>query len=278
MNKIVKTILKLVVSGVIIYYIYSSLDINKFMSYLKNITITSYIAAFIVFNISQIISAKRLELILLTKKVVISFKEQIKLYYLGMFYNLFLPAGIGGDGYKVYYISKLFQIKVRTLIKLLLYDRFVGLSGLLFLLLICLYFYFDYKIISSIFVICVLLIAGVVFLFFKDLNIVFLQALLLSIVIQALQGLSGYLLFSNLTQLYGVYLVLFYLSSLATVFPFTIGGLGAREAVFVFGLSNLDINYEAGVLFCGLFFSLTFISSLCGALFIKRFSIQQNKS
>jgi len=274
MIKIVKTILKLVVTGVIIYYIYSSLDINKFIGYLQNITITSYIGAFVVFNMSQIISAKRLELILLTKKVAISLKEQIKLYYLGMFYNLFLPAGIGGDGYKVYYFSKLFQIKIKTLIKLLLYDRFVGLSGLLFLLLIGLYFYFDYKIISSIFVLCVLLIGGVVLFFFKDLNGVFFQVLLISIVIQALQGLCGYLLFENLTQLYGVYLILFFISSLATVFPFTIGGLGAREAVFVFGLSNLDINYEAGVLFCGLFFSLTVLSSLFGVFFIKRFSIQ----
>jgi len=276
MDKIVKTILKLLISGVIIYYIYSSLDINKFISYLKNVTITSYISAFVVFNISQIISAKRLELILLTKKVVISFKEQIKLYYLGMFYNLFLPAGIGGDGYKVYYFSKLFQIKIRVLIKLLLYDRFVGLSGLLFLLFICLYFYFDYKIISSVLVISALAVAGVVFLFFKDLNVVFSKVLLLSIVIQALQGLSGYLLFANLTQFYGIYLALFFLSSLATVFPFTIGGLGAREAVFVYGLSNLNINYEAGVLFCGLFFSLTVFSSLIGVFFIKRFSVQQN--
>jgi glycosyltransferase 2 family protein len=39
-------------------------------------------------------------------------KHIIQLYLLGIYYNLFLPGGIGGDGYKIYLLKQKIKIKV----------------------------------------------------------------------------------------------------------------------------------------------------------------------
>lgn len=272
MVKIAKTILKVLISFSVIYFIYSNIDLNIFMDNLKNISIVNYLIALLVFNLSQIVSAKRLEIVLYTKEVFIPFTNQIKLYYLGMFYNLFLPMGIAGDGYKIYLFKKQFGVKTKSLIKLFLYDRLSGLFALVLLMLLNIWFFnIDWF----------MYLCGVIFfifpffllqkIFFRELNPILLKIVLFSLIVQGLQALSAYFLFTDVTSEINIYLLLFFISSIATVLPLTIGGIGARELVFVIGLGALGLGYEMGVLFCALFFSITFISSAIGVFYINKF-------
>jgi len=48
--------------------------------------------------------------------------------------------------------------------------------------------------------------------------------------------------------------------------PFTIGGVGARELVFLLGAQWLQTNKDTAVAFSLLFFLITAISSLAGAV------------
>jgi uncharacterized membrane protein YbhN (UPF0104 family) len=66
------------------------------------------------------------------------------------------------------------------------------------------------------------------------------------------------------------YLSLFMLSSVVAVLPFTIGGMGARELVFVYCAQWLFIDKEAAVVFSMLFFIVSALSSLPGLIFIPR--------
>ena len=63
-------------------------------------------------------------------------KENIKLYWLGLFYNLFLPGGVGGDGFKVYLLGKYKKSNLKTVIGAILSDRVSGLSIIVILLLV----------------------------------------------------------------------------------------------------------------------------------------------
>lgn len=63
------------------------------------------------FNISKIISSIRLNRYFKDINLSLSQTYNLKLYYLGMFYNLFLPGGIGGDGYKIYIIKNILNKK-----------------------------------------------------------------------------------------------------------------------------------------------------------------------
>ena len=67
------------------------------------------LVTFILFNLSQIVSAKRVHTYLSNINITPTFKYQLMLYYVGMFYNTLLPGGIGGDAYKAYKFQKAFD-------------------------------------------------------------------------------------------------------------------------------------------------------------------------
>src|SRR5690606_20217410 len=62
--------------------------------------------AVILFVVSQFISVFRFNLFIRKVGVRIRFKTNLQLYLLGMFYNFFLPGGVGGDAYKAFALSK----------------------------------------------------------------------------------------------------------------------------------------------------------------------------
>ncbi len=59
----------------------------------------------------------------------------LRLYYTGMFYNLFLPGGVGGDVYKVMVLKKR-ELSILSATKATLLDRVTGLLVLLSLMII----------------------------------------------------------------------------------------------------------------------------------------------
>ncbi len=63
-------------------------------------------------------------------------KTNLQLYLLGMFYNLFLPGGIGGDGYKIYLLQKNYQTGTKRILGAVLSDRISGMVALVVLALI----------------------------------------------------------------------------------------------------------------------------------------------
>ncbi|QKG53302.1 lysylphosphatidylglycerol synthase transmembrane domain-containing protein [Hymenobacter sp. BRD67] len=60
------------------------------------------------FTLSKLISSVRLNTFFRAVGIQLTERYNLRLYWLGMFYNLFLPGGIGGDGYKVYLLGKEF--------------------------------------------------------------------------------------------------------------------------------------------------------------------------
>src|SRR6476646_11862338 len=56
--------------------------------------------------------------------------RNIKLYWMGMFYNLFLPGSISGDAYKVVLLKKRYDSSYKKTSAAVLLDRFSGLLAL----------------------------------------------------------------------------------------------------------------------------------------------------
>lgn len=54
----------------------------------------------------------------------------MKLYWLGMFYNLFLPGSISGDAYKIVILKRRYNAPYKKTSAAVLLDRFNGLPGL----------------------------------------------------------------------------------------------------------------------------------------------------
>jgi uncharacterized membrane protein YbhN (UPF0104 family) len=272
-ERLLKTVVKIAVSALALYLVYRKIDVDEMLLVLKSANLLWLILAFLLFNTSQAVSAKRLQIFFGAIGIYFSYKYNLLLYYLGMFYNLFLPGGIGGDGYKVFLLNKVYKKSVKSLISTLLQDRINGLVGLLFLMALLLlsgvptgYAFYGNLMIAGIFggiVVYYFLIR----LLFKNYQKIIIPSFLLSFIIQALQLMAALCLFLSLglTDNYLIYLQLFLISSIVSVIPITIGGIGARELVFVYGSSMFAIDENLAVAFSLLFFLTTAISALMGA-------------
>lgn len=224
--------------------------------------------------VSKLLSAFRLQKILGVQGIDVSPRFNLRLYLQGMFYNLFLPGGVGGDAYKAIVIQQKTQQPLRSVIVALLLDR---ISGVVALLVLALLFFMmadlavpiGYQIAGG----AALLLAipawlGFLYLFFRGSLPVFSPSLILSLAVQLVQVVQAWVLLAGLEVSGGwlAYALVFLLSSLATLIPVTVGGLGARELVFVFAARYLGISQEIAVTFSLLFFAINVITSLPGIL------------
>lgn len=268
-NKIF-SILQIVITVFFIYFTVSNLDLSKLFELLNNINILYLIIAASIYFSSQIISSERLRYILNDNKFIISFKQNFTLYLIGLFYNFFIPGGIGGDAYKSFLMNKKFNWKLSKVVKLLLLDRLIGL-GVLCCILIGLYeiIFLKFNFIYLILTLCFLSIIGyyIVKLIFKNQNI-FWKSFLYSIASHTIQFISLLIILYSLgiEDSYFEIIIVFILSSIFSVFSF--GGIGIREYIFLSSASILSFSPELAASIGLLFTISAAMSSLPGLKFI----------
>src|SRR5437868_15460208 len=88
------------------------------------------IFALIFFILSKIFSSFRLNINFRNIGLHLPEKKNLKLYWLGMYYNLFLPGAISGDAYKVVLLNRKYQASYKKTSAAVLLDRFSGLLAL----------------------------------------------------------------------------------------------------------------------------------------------------
>lgn len=223
------------------------------------------------FGLSKILNAFRLNLYFHAIGIPLSQKSNLRLYLLGMFYNLFLPGGIGGDAYKGYVIQKKFKAGTKKVVGVLLLDR---LSGLLLILIYALLLgaflktplLQPYK-----WLLLVLIPLGTALFwwinsrFFRYALKVFWGSILYSALLQAIQVLATLCIIKALSVEGDIiaYLFVFMISSIVSVIPLTIGGIGSREVTFLYGSKWLGLDAHTAI---GISFAFFLISALVSFL------------
>jgi uncharacterized membrane protein YbhN (UPF0104 family) len=266
----IKTLLKVAGSSVALYFAVSAIDTQAISGVSKSIDFLWVLPALVLYIASQALSAIRLNALFRSHDILMTQGENMKLYLVGMLYNFLIPGGIGGDGYKTVVIKRATGGKTLDLAKLLVVDRSFGLLGLFgagAMLLTYTPFPVSFKLIGW----------GVVFLsvglgtflvtkFVKRSKPQFWKLTGLSLIIQWLQIASVIALLYSISagtaaNFYGL---AFLASSLASVFPLSIGGIGIRELAFVYGAKYGMLN-EAYALFLSLgFLLMTIVVSVIG--------------
>lgn len=244
---------------------------------IKSASIEYLLLGLVLFNISKIISSLRLSIFYETISISISKITNLKLYYLGMFYNLFLPGGVGGDGYKIYLLKQSNKGSTQKLVATTLIDRLSGLSALSFLLGLLSFLVefpnYWYATFGRVFLVITsfLVLWIIINYFFPYLKNTFIPTSFQSLGVQIAQLISSFFLLNaiGIEAHYIEYLLLFLVSSAVSVLPFTIGGIGARELVFLYGYEYFQVEATSALAFTLLFFAITALSSLIGLLFVK---------
>ncbi|HLF33492.1 MAG TPA: lysylphosphatidylglycerol synthase transmembrane domain-containing protein [Cyclobacteriaceae bacterium] len=274
-----RAFVKICLSGIALLVVIRNIDIHSAKNIFLGADIAWLLPALIAFNFSKIISAFRLNSFFRMSGLTLDRLYNLKLYYVGMFYNLFLPGGIGGDGYKVYLLNKYFKSPLKTLVSASLLDRISGMTALVFLasaLLLTVDVSMDFVFPGPAVWVLVIMIYPTYYIFqkyvFRKFNPVFFQSAGYSLIVQCLQLVSAYCILRSLgvNEHYTEYQVLFLVSSAVAVLPVTIGGVGARELVFVIGSNFLGTDKNTAIAFSLIFFLITVISSFTGIFFKTR--------
>lgn len=241
------------------------------------------LGALLLFNLSKIVGAARLNLYQRQAGILLNDAENLKLYYAGMFLNLFLPGGIGGDGYKILVLNRRGAAPVRTLFKVMLLDR---LSGLLILLLLACallpwlglpqraLMVFTEAIVGAVATLAVLLLLHRRWAGMRTRQMAAICCYGLVVQLLQLVCMAALLVYVRAaTEDTLKFLWLFLVSSVASALPLSVGGLGAREITFLYGARMLALDPTRGVLASSAFFLITALSSMAGAFFFGKFAL-----
>ena len=277
-------IFQIIVTVFFIYYTLSKIGLNKILEVIKSADLLFILIASIAYFLSQIISSERLRFILKKNNLIISSKENIKLYMIGIFYNFFIPGGAGGVAYKGFLMNKKFQWSLKKIYKLLILDRLIGFGVIVCLILVFSCFILDLEFISEFNFVLAPLYALLFFvgrvLVQKIFNneIVYTKAFFISHIIQIFQfGSIILILFSlGVTENYFTFLYIFLISSVLSIFSF--GGIGIREYVFFTLASNTAVGPDIATS-VGLIFTFSaLISSIPGLFFLIKMKSKKKLS
>lgn len=270
MKRFLKAFLKILLSAAALYYVFTKIEFSDVVAIFRKVDYLLIFIALVFFILSKLLSAWRLNYFFDSAGIKLENKSNIRLYLLGMYYNLFLPGGIGGDGYKIWLLNKKFSIKAKDLFWGVMLDRVNGVFALFLMALLLVPFINlpqEYAIGAIVLIpVTVLVYALINKKFFNKFYKVVTPTTLLSLGVQLLQVLSAlFILFANgcydhLTA----YLFLFLISSIVAALPFTIGGIGSREITFLFGAKLLELDINQSIALSLLFYIITLIVSLAG--------------
>ncbi len=286
----VLSLLKYSVALAVLYFVLQQADLEQVLAYAKTIPVWIVLVAFIAFNMAQLFGALRMRYYYRAIGRELQRPFTFALYYVGLFYNLILPGGIGGDAYRVFTLKQRADFPVMEGVRLQLANRANGLAVLLFIMLSALFFidFGNHTFLANIMTLFMILFAFLGYLvcaklFLRENERTAIGALKYSFAIQGFTVLVIVALWYALGDgdHLAEYVFLFMLSMILGMVPITVGGLGIREFTFFYGshyinqITGSELKPELGVTIALLFFAVTALTSASGILalpWLKRLS------
>jgi len=297
MKKIVSNIVRVVISvGLLIYLIYIA-DIGKIYDTLKLVDYRYFGLALLFFMVCILLLTKRWQILLKQVKIDQKYGLLVNFYFIGYFFNNFLPTTIGGDVSRAYNVSKVSGNKAYS-VGIILLERMMGLLATLTLATLSMFWVFKYFHTNRIIFLTIALLAIVIFILvnllvpstfnftsrllkkIKIFNIgekvyqvlysihsyrenkkVILYAYLISILSQTNLILMNYILAKalNLDKVsLGFLFIVIPVTFILGLFP-SVNGLGVRDTGYVFLLTRVGLSPAEAL-------SLSFLNTLVPVL------------
>jgi len=305
---------KLLVSSVLCFFVWKSIastpgmDSDDFLNIMRNVNIKYlFFAVFCIF-LSYLSGCLQWKQLLVTQNIKMSYVNLLRFYFVGCFFNNFMPGNVGGDLKKIYDINRNSNETVGAAISATFLDRLCGLYVLCaFALAVGVAFFgrnpdYRYFLLPSLFIflafsiaLCMLfsrrfgiLIFGRLFPFFgkRVLHLhgrfqafrtkkLFAQLFSLSICTQSLRVLSHFFCGLGIGVDIAVSWYFYYIPLVAIVsaLPISIGGFGPREFLAQSLFAKVGVGALEAVIVQLLAYGANLAVSLLGVvnfLFAKR--------
>lgn len=274
-KRFIKLLIKILITVVCFWYISKKIDFSEALLSMQNANWLYLFLSVLLYVLSKIVAAYRLNIYFKNINLHLPPWQNLKLYWLGMFYNLFLPGSISGDAYKVVILNKRLKAPYKKTSAAVLLDRFSGLLGLGVILSVYGIIVLDDVLIDALLIAGSLTgIIGMYFLIrrlFKEFLPGFFPTFFWGIMVQGIQVLGVYLIIAalNVDSNSHQWIFIFLSASVISVLPISLGGgLGTREVVFTEGANFFLLDPHLGVVISLLFYLSSVAGSLAGAYFI----------
>lgn len=138
MRKQLSNIIKISITLLGLAFVLTRFNLHLIAETLQQVNLFWMLVGFLLVNASVVLRAYRWLLLIRGLHRQISFGRLVELYYVGSFFNVFLPSGFGGDVVRVLEVSRDMPADIAT--GTVIIDRMTGLMMLFFLALISLPF------------------------------------------------------------------------------------------------------------------------------------------
>ena len=294
--------IKLAVSGGLIAYFLTRIHIERFVHTFASADYSYIGLALVVYLCAQVISALRWFTLVRPLGIETPFKDVLRYYLIGMFFNLFAPGTVGGDVSRVYYLVQDEQAHangrsvttVHATISVLM-DRAIGMVVLVWLGAAGLLLFPDYAVPHTVRIVALLFALGLIiaalltpllrrFLPEDGHQLVvklrlalrsyrtqwraLTDATFLSVLVHLIQAgmhvLMGRAL--GLDVPFSFCIIVYPLVGTFSAIPISLNGLGLREGGYLYLLAVIGIGSEKGVAFGLLLFLIVALDSLIGGV------------
>jgi len=297
MNKKFSLLIKILFTLSLFYIIFKKLNLNEFYPIFFKINPYYLIILPILWGLSILLSGYKWNLILSHYKLNIAYKEAFNLYWIGSFFNNFLPSSFGGDGYKLYALNKKFPNKKGQILSSMVLERGIGFFTLILTMLIFGSFFIS-KIFSNPLLFSIYfgsfistLILVIIFICFSNFEIerefknyflnkivklynilvsfkdkkILMESMIISLIFILISVFSFWCYFKAFNYEISFLLLLFLipLIQFSELVPFTINSLGIKEglAIYLFYMFSIHTEVVLAVYVIARILSLMFTSS-----------------
>ncbi|MBP7460197.1 MAG: flippase-like domain-containing protein [Candidatus Delongbacteria bacterium] len=300
-------LLKLIVTALLVYVFSRLFDWGYILHITEKISLYETLVAMLLWIMTLFIATYRWHILANPIYPKAGFWFLFKLYFIGFFFNTFLPSSIGGDFYRVYRLNKRVSSKSQS-IALVFVERVIGFFAIAFMASVSLFFtniekldsIYHHLAFGSLFCFLIFfifcfndkmiwvisnLLKKISFMkmgerinqfyekiqLYREYKFHLLMSFLVSIVYQLVVIFIFYFICLAMeTRVEYTHLVIFVsLGSIVSLIPFSLGGLGYREFSYALMFRAIGLPAENGVALSLIVTVLTsLVNSMGGILYI----------
>ncbi len=300
--------------GLLVFLAYQ-MDLRKLLAILVSASPWLVLLGTLIHLLGVLLSVARWRTILVNFDIHIDYSPLAKITFIGFFFNLFLPSGIGGDFFRAYYLSKRKNRGMSTTLTTTLLERSGGLCALLvigtlfaafedlrvegvrlfhvFLVLITLYLlgnlmlfhgWIHRQISSFLKKRNLEHVEAKMELVYNGLNALrgnrrsILVALFLSLLIQFITVVVVWVaaLAIEIDAPFRIFMIFVPLINLSIMVPLTINGIGLRESLFYLLFSQIGLPVETSVSLSLVTFSIYLLTAIPGLIIYSLYKKEEH--
>lgn len=266
--------IRLAVTGLLIWLVSKRVDLHEIAGIFSTADLRWLTAAILVYAISLVVSSHRSSIYLSGIGIPLKPWNALGLYMKGTVYNVLLPGGVGGDGYKILILRTKDGPSVKQIFQAFFFERLSGLWAICALLCI-LNATLTVPVLPTVWPWLVLGLGTTAYyiimrLFFSEHASSFLRTHLMSLGIQGLVSVSVLCILESqpLPVQYAPYLLSFHGSTIFSILNIGLSGLGVREFAMGYAAQLLQNDAALSVFVASAFWLVSTTTAIPGLGFL----------